>query len=162
MKTLELPNQGAKKSLENKSSFMAIQILTLGKGINKWAQNGSTLLLKSRIIIFWISSNPCAARSWNVFKILFYFLNEFLGAKKSPLPDWSLESVIFNPRIWLAPEVLRKRTQDHAFWLDKISGTLVTYHPTLFGKRIYQILLFTFRNFYPGPHSIIYALANWT
>jgi hypothetical protein len=41
-----------KKSLENKSSFMAIQLLTLGKGINKWAQNGSTLLLKSRIIIF--------------------------------------------------------------------------------------------------------------
>jgi len=50
-KKMELPNQGAKESLENKSSFMAIQILTLEKGINKWAQNGSTLLLKSRIII---------------------------------------------------------------------------------------------------------------
>ncbi len=59
----------------------------------------------------------------------------FLGAKKSPLSDWSLESVIFNTGIWLAAEVLRKRLHDHAFWLDKISGTLVTYHPTLFCKK---------------------------
>jgi hypothetical protein len=56
MKTLELPNQGAKKSVENKSSYYGDTNPYLGKGDeqmgSKW---GLTLLLKSRIIIIFLN-----------------------------------------------------------------------------------------------------------
>jgi hypothetical protein len=79
---------------------MAIQILTLGKGINKWAQNGSTLIIEVPNYYYFLNLiKSLCSQVLKCFKDFILFLNEFLGAKKSPLSDWSLESVIFNPGI---------------------------------------------------------------